>query len=227
MAQVLKVVYKTLNVVGVVWGGIAAIIVVLNWINLLPVYDIHLQKKTGLIPRTFLYPGQNVRLSAEFARGVSTPDIQSVFWKLSDSSGRAYTELPTGRDVDVRLPPDFAGTVRVDVRAKMLNEDDERHGAGSIQIVQNAPLPLSYVSEVFIDAPQKIDVSEFKGAEIYAGAAKWEKVGVTLESGKIRIQANGGKVPIWDGLAFLRFRSTPEFETVKYHVSEAVGSGHK
>jgi hypothetical protein len=174
-----------------------------------------------------LYPGQNVRLSAEFARSVNSQEIEKVVWNLKDSSGKDYGDLPNLRDIDVTLIPDFSGTVNVTVRATLLGENEARHGTGSIQIVQTKPHRLAFLRDGTFVLPPGLEKVEFRGMQLYGGSSIWYPASAaTEESGKLRLMTEDRPFPTWDGKAFIRYKTSADSRGLyQYHTVTALNPG--
>ena len=194
-----------------VWGFLSIVAVILDAVGWLPVYDIHYTKKTAITPTVFMYPGEKIRLTAEFARSVESRQIESVVWRLKDSAGKEYRDLPRLRDVDLALLPDFSGTVNVDVKAKLFSEDQERHGSGSIHIVQTKPYQMVFRAGGKFALPAGWKDLSPKDAELYGGSAKWLRVsGLAKDPTELHLETEGRSFPIWDGKALLRYKSADD-----------------
>ena len=218
----MKVIWTIVKIIGTLWACFSALAVICDLLGLLPYYDIYYRKKTDITPIVFQYPGQNVRLCADFARTVEPKDIERVVWNLKDSSGKKYTDLPHLRDVDLTLIPDFSGTVNVEVKAKLYQEDHERHGRGSIYIVQTKPHKLTRIVEgafLFLGDLEKVDL---KSLQLYEGSANWVPANAAIEGpGRVRFTMEGRSVPVWDGKAYLRYKPS-EAPTGSYQYDAAM-----
>lgn len=201
-------VWKCIEVVVALWGFFTIVAIIADAARVLPSYDIYYRKKTDITPVVSQYPGQDIRLSAEFANSVDTQKLERVSWNLRDSSGKEYTDLPHLSQVDVTLVPDFSGTVTVAVTAKLVDEKEEMHGSVSFQIVQKKPRQLVFVKDgtfLLSTGTAKIDL---KSVQLYGGSANWlPALATTLDPDRVRLMTEGRSFPTWDGKAYLRYKS--------------------
>lgn len=202
----LKKILAIIHVIVTIWGFLSICAIIADFFGVLPYYEIDYRKKTDITPTVHLFPGQNVRLSADFARSVNPKDIKEIVWELKHSSGEAYTDLPHLKEVDLTLLPDFSGIVNVTVKATLYQEDKERVGEGSIYVVQTKPYKLDnreYAKTEAPLSPKKIDPSSI---QVYDGSAKWRSVPAPgEEAGKEGLILSAGST-VWDDTAYFRFK---------------------
>lgn len=201
----MKYFWKWIERIVTAWGFLSILAIFLDVLGVLPLYDVVYKRKTDIEPVISLYPGQNVRLSANFASAVSPSDIESVKWVLKDSSGHEYGDLPSLKDVDFILVPDFSGTVSARVSAKLLGDQSERYGYGAFHIVQKEPIKLFYADSSAFIVPS-LDSTALDGrVQVYSGNDSWVDVTpTTLENGSIQLLSSGKNIPVWGGTAYLR-----------------------
>ena len=203
----LKILWSWVERIVTLWGFFAILIIIFSSLHLLPYYEIVYKKKTDITPRTSIYPGEKIRLSAEFTDAVELPDIESISWELVDSSGNKSQQELEGKDVDIQLEPDKSGILNIKVKAKLKDDADERTGSSSIQIVQTKPEKVKLgKAKIFLPADwPKIKISTL---QFYDGLNQWANVkNLKLSSDNETLVIEGSKIPIWNGKTFLRYKS--------------------
>lgn len=207
----LRVIWNIIKFIVTIWAFLSIAAIILDALGLLPYYDIYYRKKTDITPIVSSYPGQNVRLSADFARSVELKDIERIVWNLKDSSGKKYPNLPQLREVDITLIPDFSGIINVEVKAKIFQENKERYGIGSIHIVQTKPLKLTRLKNGQFMLPSDIGKIDLMSVQLYEGSENWLPAHATVEkSGVVRFTTMGPSFPVWDGKAYFRYKPTSD-----------------
>ena len=74
----MEAVWEWIKRVSALFGFVTVVALVLDFFGVLPFYDIGYRKKH--YPTVCMFPGANLRLSAEFARAVELRDIERVTW---------------------------------------------------------------------------------------------------------------------------------------------------
>lgn len=217
-------IWRFVQAIVTIWGFLAIVAIIVDALGLLPYYDIYYRKKTDITPIVFLYPGQNVRLCADFARSVNPKDIERIVWHLKDSSGKEYTDLPHLKDVDLTLLPDFSGIVNVEVKAKLYQDDKERFGKGSIYVVQIKPHKLNHIVNGAFVLPRNLKKADLKSIQIYEGSENWVPALASVEgAGTVRLATVGSPFTVWDGIAYLRYKlSENQAESYQYETAMAL-----
>lgn len=189
-----------------VWGFLSIVALGLDYIGLLPVYDIHYKKKTDITPELSVFPGGNIQLNARFWEHVGNDQIESVTWTLKDSKGRDFPEIPSLRSVSVQLLPDFAGTMTVGVEAKLIGDDRKRTGRSSFHIVQTKPKQLDLVSEAQFLVPSTLKKNAIGHVQLYAGDDLWVDASVIdTTANTLSLTKRTRPLATWDGQAYLRY----------------------
>ena len=198
--------WEWLKRISATWGAFSFAVVVLGSVGMIPGYELVYKKKTEITPRTYLYPGNELRLSAEFAQRVELPDIEHVNWTAVDSSGQKYRDLPAGKEIDIQLLPDYSGILNVSVKAKLRGENVERSGSGSIHIAQTSPQKI-VVGAGKIQLPFKKERILPGSLQLYAGSNRWGSVSeaaITKTEDGVILERT--PLPVWDGKAFVRYK---------------------
>jgi len=206
-------IFASLNVLTVLWSVFSIAVVILNWLGVLPYYNIYLKEKSGITPITFMFPGNQMRLGAEFETPVDMSEIENVVWTLKESSGKEYEQFPQ-ISPEITLHPDYSGILNITVKAKLRGQKDERIGSRSIQIVQKQPQQLSlHDGGLFYMPPDWQDVDS-STVQVYLGDAKWVPASATVKApNQLKLALRGGDFPIWDGKAYLRFKTSDDTTT--------------
>lgn len=196
--------WKWIERIGAIWGALSVLVILLDAIGLLPMYDIYYKKKSEITPKLLVYPGQKIRLSAQFDQSIDYSAIESVKWNLQDSSGKEYANLPQLNEVDVLLLPDYSGLIKITVKAS-LHSSETRIGTGSIQVVQTKPQKLALNHESTFLTPADWGTTNKKGLEVYAGSFNWLPVSeVSNSQGELRLNTGGRSLQVWDGKIIYR-----------------------
>lgn len=209
---------KYIERIGALWGLCTIIVTVLNLVGLLPYYNIYYKKKTEITPVLSVYPGAQIRLSAEFADSVDPQKIEDVIWKVKYSSGKEYENLSKTRELDIALLPDLSGILNLDVKAKIHEEEKERHGATSIQVVQTKPHNLSHQKGAAFALPAaRLAEIDWNTVQLYGGTWEWLTAYQFKESqNSLRLSMKERSFPTWDGRAYLRYKPKNN-QTGGYH----------
>src|SRR3990167_1292434 len=162
---------------------------------------------------TFMFPGNQMRLVAEFETPVDMSEIENVAWTLRESSGKEYEQFPQ-ISPEITLHPDYSGTLNISVKAKLRGQKNERIGSRSIQIVQKQPQQLSLHNGGIFHMPPDWEDIDSSTVQVYAGDAKWVPASATVKArNQLKLGIQGSDFPIWDGKAYLRFKSSNDTST--------------
>jgi hypothetical protein len=208
----LRKIWMCINGAVTLWGFGSIIVVVLNAIGWLPGYEIVYKKRTEITPVASVYPGQRIRLRAEFPDAVRQSDIQSVTWRLRYSSGKEYDHLPQGDSMDVTLLPDLSGILNVDVKARLSGENEERHGVTSIPVVQTKSYNLVQLMAATVQFPPQLVGPNLKSVQLYEGASSWMAASASTQKKPdvVRLETEAHSFPAWDGKVYLRYKQADD-----------------
>lgn len=211
-------IWEYIERIAALWGLVTMIVTVLHLVGWLPFYNIYYKRKTEITPVVSVYPSAQIRLSAEFADSVEPQKIKNVMWNIKYSSGEEYNNLSQARELDIILLPDLSGILNLGVKAKLYEEEKERHGAASIHVVQAKPHKLSYQKSATFALPAaRLEEIDLSTVQLYGGTSEWLTAYQFKESqDSLRLSAKERSFPTWNGRAYLRYKPKNN-QTGGYH----------
>ncbi|MNR40667.1 hypothetical protein D3C85_1589790 [compost metagenome] len=97
------------------------------------------------------------------------------------------------------------------MKAKLRGQKNERIGSRSIQIVQKQPQQLSLHDGGIFHLPPDWQGIDSSTVQVYAGDAEWVPASATVKApNQLKLAPLGGDFPIWDGKAYLRFKTSDD-----------------
>lgn len=181
-----------------VWGALSILFILLNWLNIVPLYETKLISKDSVLPKVNLFPGEQIQLDFDSVKPIEFTGIMNAEWNIKNRKTTSFTSYvlkPT-----ITLPPTIAGIYNVSLKLNMQDKSILK-GFTNINVIQNEAEP------VVIKEQKKIEVkfnksssfvsAKLKEIEIYSGNQTWLKKEIfTSDKGEFINLNPGDKIEV-------------------------------
>lgn len=198
---------RTISLLAMFAGAFFTLESVLSTLNILPFYKVRRYPISGVTPSIHLFPGQKIKLAADFVDAVPENTISEVDWRISQ---RNRTFEATGIHPTVILPVDGGGTYELAVEARILNEQGSRKGQSTFHVEQNSDQKIKFKRESTLNLKpsfrNRVLPASAESVEVYVGDSTWSPA-IKTSAEKYQIKVSPGtELPVYEGRVIYRLK---------------------